>query len=213
MKDCELCGIQTDGTYGSGRFCSPNCARSFSSKEKRQEINQIVSEKLKGRKTGTNPWPAKCEKCERKFRTADAVNAHRMHCVYGGPKRSEEGLKKCGWNRGLTRKTDERLDRMIKSREFPDSLIFTENNLRHKENAKERYYKRTPNVCEMCGQGDSWNGNFLRLQIDHKNGDSSDNRLENLRKICPNCHTQTGTFSWRNARIKKVKASATVLER
>lgn len=47
---CELCGTEHDGKYGSGRFCSSKCARSFSSKESRAEINKKVSAKLKGKK-------------------------------------------------------------------------------------------------------------------------------------------------------------------
>lgn len=47
---CENCGLEHDGKYGSGRFCGKVCARSFSSKEKREEINAKVSKKLKGRR-------------------------------------------------------------------------------------------------------------------------------------------------------------------
>ena len=39
-----------------------------------------------------------------------------------------------------------------------------------------------------------WNDKKLSLQLDHINGDNSDNRLENLRFLCPNCHTQTETY-------------------
>lgn len=46
---CENCGIEHTGEYGSGRFCSSKCARGFSTKSKRQEINQKVSQTLAGR--------------------------------------------------------------------------------------------------------------------------------------------------------------------
>lgn len=46
---CENCGNNNNGSYGSGRFCSPVCSRSFSTKAKRSEINNMVSDKLKGR--------------------------------------------------------------------------------------------------------------------------------------------------------------------
>ena len=48
---CEHCESVHDGHYGSGRFCSPKCARSFSTSEKRNEINKKVSDTLKGYRT------------------------------------------------------------------------------------------------------------------------------------------------------------------
>lgn len=51
MKTCENCGKEHDGTYGSGRFCSTKCSRGFSTKVKRKEINEKVSESIKNRLT------------------------------------------------------------------------------------------------------------------------------------------------------------------
>jgi 5-methylcytosine-specific restriction endonuclease McrA len=51
--------------------------------------------------------------------------------------------------------------------------------------------------CEQCGLSD-WQGQTLALHLHHINGDGSDNRLENLAMLCPNCHSQTETFGGRN---------------
>ena len=59
--------------------------------------------------------------------------------------------------------------------------------------------------CE-CGNSGEWRGKKLVLQLEHKNGDTTDNRLENLCFLCPNCHSQTETFSGRNS--KKVKKNS-----
>lgn len=44
----------------------------------------------------------------------------------------------------------------------------------------------------------SWNNKELKLDLDHINGDPTDNRLDNLRFLCPNCHSQTNTYKGKN---------------
>lgn len=55
-----------------------------------------------------------------------------------------------------------------------------------------------PHVCAECGQDELWQGKRLVLEIDHINGDRLDNRRDNLRYLCPSCHSQTRTFSNRH---------------
>ncbi|MBT2449333.1 HNH endonuclease [Streptomyces sp. ISL-43] len=55
-----------------------------------------------------------------------------------------------------------------------------------------------PHICDECGTGDTWQGKRLVLEIDHINGDRLDNRRENLRYLCPCCHSQTATFANRS---------------
>lgn len=62
-----------------------------------------------------------------------------------------------------------------------------------------RYVRRhfPPSRCALCGLTDHWNGMPLTLQLDHVNGTYNDNRIDNLRWLCPNCHSQTAGFAGR----------------
>lgn len=65
------------------------------------------------------------------------------------------------------------------------------------------YHQLIEEKCESCGLMGEWQGKPLTLQLEHKNGESNDNRLENLALLCPNCHSQTPTFAGRSSHKNK----------
>ena len=57
-------------------------------------------------------------------------------------------------------------------------------------------------VCTIC-RINEWQGQPLTLHLDHINGINNDNRFENLRLLCPNCHSQTETYGRRASRARE----------
>lgn len=67
---------------------------------------------------------------------------------------------------------------------------------------KELVLKEQDNKCHKCGLSE-WMGEPIVFELDHINGKSDDNRRENVRALCPNCHSQTPTWRGRNIRHQK----------
>lgn len=58
--------------------------------------------------------------------------------------------------------------------------------------------------CSICGIS-SWQDAPIVLQLDHINGTNNDNRIENLRLLCPNCHSQTDSYGGKNRKYQRVQ--------
>jgi hypothetical protein len=69
-------------------------------------------------------------------------------------------------------------------------------------NLKKRLLKLglLQNKCYNCDHLPKWDNKPLVMVLDHINGKNDDNRIENLRLLCPNCNSQTKTFSGRNVK-------------
>jgi Mor family transcriptional regulator len=95
------------------------------------------------------------------------------------------------------RKQIESLDKIRQKRKLKWEEILIENSTYARTSLKRRLINEKVLVykCSICGIAPKWNGKLLVLELDHINGVFNDNRIDNLRFLCPNCHGQTPTSS------------------
>lgn len=82
----------------------------------------------------------------------------------------------------------------------PLEEILVEHSTYSRSNLKQRLYEaglKQPR-CEMCGQGEIWRGRHMSMVLDHINGVRDDNRLQNLRMVCPDCAATLDTHCGRS---------------
>ena len=92
----------------------------------------------------------------------------------------------------------------IKGIKRTEENVFIENSTASQATLR-RWYKKgeyTPYICSICGQEPVWQGKELTLILDHINGINKDDRLENLRWVCPNCNQQLDTTGSKNPNRK-----------
>ncbi len=108
-----------------------------------------------------------------------------------------------GWSKGKVSMIDSRI---FSKYNLED--IFCQNSLVSRGRVKTLLIKLSilDYKCGICGIYPLWNNRSLSLHIDHVNGTRNDHRIENLRFLCPNCHSQTETYCNLNKNSKKISS-------
>lgn len=94
------------------------------------------------------------------------------------------------------------LENCLTKEEFEKFLILESNKKSAWLKIKLVKFDLLSNKCSECNLEEIWNGKKISLQLDHINGNRHDNRIENLRILCPNCHSQTDTYAGKRHKIK-----------
>lgn len=162
--NCENCKRKHDGKYGSSRFCTKECARGFSTKARRQEINEKVSKKLKE----NVPWN-KGIKMGYYPRSAAAIQAQK-----------ETNRKKwlgtiVEWKNGDVKGNSKK----GALRPWLRRYIFEK-------------FENKCSECDWAKVNEYTS--LIPLQVDHIDGNWDNSVESNLRLICPNCHSLTKTY-------------------
>ena len=95
-----------------------------------------------------------------------------------------------------------------KSRRYPLETLLVENSSYKNTWRLKKYLIEAgllEDKCESCGLEGEWNNKHISLHLDHVNGINNDHRIENLRVLCPNCHSQTDTYTGKNLKGNKIK--------
>lgn len=101
-----------------------------------------------------------------------------------------------GWNKGLEYRPRPKQDLSII---LVENSVYTNVNALRKRLINEGVFDH---ICSCCGNSE-WMGQKIPIELDHINGIKADNRIENLRLLCPNCHAQTTTYRGKNMKSAK----------
>ena len=104
------------------------------------------------------------------------------------------------WKKGLTRENNQSVFEESEKKRIPFEKLFVDNSLTGRNVVRRRIISDNliPYSCNFCGNTGEWLNLKMALELDHINGKNDDHRLENLRFLCPNCHSITKTFSGKN---------------
>lgn len=188
FDNCHACGekVKTE----SATFCSLSCSTAHGNRARREE-----------REKDYMSSPSRCTKCDEVLAYPKRNNKYcSRSCsvsMNNLGKRKVRDCEVCGSELKPT------------SRKYCSPECLSKRNLsEHIDKFNNGVLRNRPTIrkvlthirgyeCDVCRLSE-WMGKPITLQVDHINGNASDDSPENLRLICPNCHSQTNTFGGRN---------------
>ena len=147
-------------------------------------------------------------KCARGFSTKKdrtEISKKVSVALAGKPLGENHPAKLNGWATSPEARDKARVTMQMKTKKAREErlLFATFEELQCKER-KQRVLQEQKFLCVECGIGPVWNNKPLTFHLDHIDGEHGNNARDNLRCLCPNCHSQTETYAGKNKKLKRL---------